>query len=178
MCGAIFASFVFACCCFLHYWRVVILTALQATTVVYFLCCVCSSECTDWFQWWFLVERGTGRNEHGVVVEWISTCVWCLVSTCSSSWYVLYFFVWFSFMFMSHCVTSGCGELNERETTTSSCILKSVLARNIRRVFPYFMSWSHIWWAIKIKIGLLKKRFFRGPILTLLFIFILILYVE
>ena len=22
-----------------------------------------------------LVERGTGRNEHGVVVEWISACV-------------------------------------------------------------------------------------------------------
>ena len=32
----------------------------------------------------FLVERGTGKNEHGVVVEWISTCVWCLVTVCSS----------------------------------------------------------------------------------------------
>jgi len=36
-------SLLFACC-FLHYWRVVILRALQATTVVYFLCCVRSSE--------------------------------------------------------------------------------------------------------------------------------------
>ena len=39
-----------------------------------------------------LIERGAGRNEHGVVVEWISACVWCLVSACSSSWYVLYLF--------------------------------------------------------------------------------------
>ena len=76
--GAIFDFFAF--CCFLHYWRVVILTALQAAIVVYFLCCGCSSECTDWFQWIFLVERGTGRNEHGVVVVWISArvCVFSL----------------------------------------------------------------------------------------------------
>ena len=31
------------------------------------------------------------RNEHGVVVEWMSACV-CLVSACWSSWYVLYLF--------------------------------------------------------------------------------------
>ena len=35
---AIFFPMLFACSsCFLHYWRVVILTALQTTTVVYFL---------------------------------------------------------------------------------------------------------------------------------------------
>ena len=34
-----------------------------------------------------LLERGTGRNKHGVVIEWIlSACVWCLVSACSLSW--------------------------------------------------------------------------------------------
>ena len=32
-------------------------------------------EYTDWFQRIFLVERETGRNEHGVVVKWISACV-------------------------------------------------------------------------------------------------------
>ena len=70
--GAIFDFFALCFfCCFLHYWRVVILTAIQATTVVYFLC--------------------TGRNEHGGVVVWISARV-CLVSACSSSWYVLYLF--------------------------------------------------------------------------------------
>ena len=37
----------------------------------------------------FLIEWGTGRNGHGVVVEWTSACMWCLVSACSSSWYVL-----------------------------------------------------------------------------------------
>ena len=84
---------VLACCCFLHYWRVIILTALQTSTVVYFLRL-------------FLVERGTGRNEHGVVVEWISACV-CLVSECSSSWHVLYLFVLFSFGLLSTCVTAG-----------------------------------------------------------------------
>ena len=34
---AIFFPMLFAFCCFLNYWRVVILTALQTTTVVYFL---------------------------------------------------------------------------------------------------------------------------------------------
>ena len=66
----------FACCCVLHYWRVIILTPPQTNTVVYYLCCVCSSECTDSFQWLFLVELGTGRNKH-VVVEWIYACVRC-----------------------------------------------------------------------------------------------------
>ena len=79
-------SLLFAFCCFLNYWRVVILTALQATTVVYFLC--------------------TGGNGHGVAVVWISACV-CLVSACSSSWYVLYLFVRFSFGLLSTCVTTG-----------------------------------------------------------------------
>ena len=37
---------------------------------------------------------------HGVVVVWIFACV-CLVSACSSSWYVLYSFVWFFFGFLS-----------------------------------------------------------------------------
>ena len=55
----------------------------------------------------FLVERGTGRNEQGVVVEWISACVWCLVSACSPSWYVLYLFVRFFFGLLSTCVTLG-----------------------------------------------------------------------
>ena len=100
-------SLLFACCCFLHYWGVVILTAVQTTTVVYFLCCVCSSEGTDWFQWLFLVGRGTGRNEHGVIVEWISACLWCLVSACSSSVYVLYLFGRFSFGRLSTCVNSA-----------------------------------------------------------------------
>ena len=36
----------------------------------------------------FLVERGTGRIEHGLIVAGISLWVWCLVSACSSSWYV------------------------------------------------------------------------------------------
>ena len=71
-----------------------------------YYCCVCSSECNDWFQWLFLAERGMGRNEHGVVVEWISAYV-CLVSACSSSWYVLYLFVRFSFGLLSTCVTTG-----------------------------------------------------------------------
>ena len=31
-------------------------------------------------------------NGHGVVVEWISACVWSLVSACSSCGYVLYLF--------------------------------------------------------------------------------------
>ena len=47
--------------------------------LLFISCCVCSSECTDWFQWLILVEGGTG-NEHGVVVRWISACVWRLVS--------------------------------------------------------------------------------------------------
>ena len=54
----------------------------------------------------FLVERGTGRNKHGVVVEWISEWCVCLVSACSS-WYVLYLFVRFSFGLLSTCVTTG-----------------------------------------------------------------------
>ena len=95
-------SLLFACFCFLHYWRVVILTAPQTTTVV------CSSVCTDRFQWLFLVERGTGRNEHSVVVEWISARMWCLVSARSSSLYVLYLFVRFCFGLLSTCcATSG-----------------------------------------------------------------------
>ena len=53
-----------------------------------------------------LIERRTGRNEHGIVVEWISACV-CLVLACSSSWYVLYLFVRFSFGLLSTCVTNG-----------------------------------------------------------------------
>ena len=57
--GAIFNFFALCFLLFLHYWRVVILIALQATTVVYFLC--------------------TGRNEHDVVVVWISACV-CVFS--------------------------------------------------------------------------------------------------
>ena len=74
---------------------------------VYFLSCVCSSECTDCFQCLSLNERGTGRNEHGVVVKWTSACLWCLFSACSSSWYVLYLFVWFSFGLLSTRVTTG-----------------------------------------------------------------------
>ena len=31
------------------------------------------------FSGYFLVERGAGRNEHGVVVEWIPACV-CVFS--------------------------------------------------------------------------------------------------
>ena len=33
--------------------------------------------------------------------------MWCLVSAYSSSWYVLYLFVWFSFWLLSTCVTTG-----------------------------------------------------------------------
>ena len=83
---------------------------------------MCSSECTDWFQWLFLVEGGTGRSEHGVVVEWISACVWCLVSSCSSLCYVQHVIVRFSFggrIFDGDYLTlwSGCersGWINER----------------------------------------------------------------
>ena len=93
--GAIFASFalssLIACYCFLSYWWVVILTALQTTTFVYFLCLYVPLnipiDFSGYFSW-----KGNGRSEHGVVVvEWISACVWCLVSACSSSWHVLYF---------------------------------------------------------------------------------------
>ena len=54
-----------------------------------------------------LVERGTGRNGHRFAVEWISACVWYLVPAYSSSWYVLYLFVRFSFGLLSTCVTTG-----------------------------------------------------------------------
>ena len=66
MCGANFAFFALCLLLFLHYWRVVILTTLQATTVGYF-CCVCSSECTNWCQWLFYFSwTGSGQ-------EW----TWC-----------------------------------------------------------------------------------------------------
>ena len=68
------------------------------------LLCVPLDVPTDFSGYLILVERGTGRNEHGAVVEWISAYVWCLVSACSSSWYVLYLFVRF---FLSTRVTSG-----------------------------------------------------------------------
>jgi len=106
-----FLFLLFACCCFLGYWRLVVLTtelSRQVLSRCWFPLLLCL------FLWMnrlisvvILVERGTGRNEHGVVVEWISACVWCLVSACSSSWYVLYLFVRFSFGLLSTCVTTG-----------------------------------------------------------------------
>ena len=64
-----------------------------------------------------------GRNEHGVVVELISACVWCLVLACSSSWYVLYLscavFLWAP----EHLCDLGLDfgdELNERETINTT----------------------------------------------------------
>ena len=55
-----------------------------------------------------VIFRGTGNGQ-----EWTWCCsrmdirVQCLVSACSSSWYVLYIFVWFSFGLLSTCVTMG-----------------------------------------------------------------------
>ena len=115
-------SLLFACCCFLHYWRVVILTALQKTTVTVFsLCCV--------FFWMYrmisvFLFSWTGNGQEWtwcVVVEWISACVCCLVSACSSSWYVLYLFVRFSFELLSTCVATGW--IFERSLCENSIIL-------------------------------------------------------
>ena len=78
----------FACCCFLHYCRVVVLTELsrQLLSRCWFHVLLCV------FLWMYrlisvviLVERGQVRNEHGVIVAGISLWVWCLVSACSLS---------------------------------------------------------------------------------------------
>ena len=60
-----------------------------------------------------LVERGTGRNKHDVVVEWISA--WCVCVVFSLSVFLrrrmYYIYVWFSLGLLSTLVRPRAGSL-------------------------------------------------------------------
>ena len=135
--GAIFASFALCLLLFLA-----LLAGHHSDSTPGNYCCLFPLLCV--FFWIYrlisvVTFSWTGNgHEHGVVVEWIiSACVWCLVSACSSSWYILYLFVRFFLWAPEHLCDHGLelwDQLMLREFNQSIINLSHRGVRDIKRI--------------------------------------------